>query len=111
MMAEPSHFEIGVPDIDRAQRFYGELFGWRIEATGSGARIDSGRIGGGIHREDGGASLQLFFTVSDIDEAAKRVVELGGEIDEGGGEGASGRWLYSCRDDQGVPFGLHEAPR
>jgi uncharacterized protein len=111
MTAEPSHFEIGVPDIDRARRFYGELFDWPMEATDGGARIDSGRIGGGIHREDGGASLQIFFTVPDVDEAARRIVELGGGVDEGSEEGASGRWLYSCRDDQGVPFGLHEAPR
>jgi hypothetical protein len=38
------------------------------------------------------------------------VIELDGEVDEGGEDGGEGRWLYSCRDDQGVPFGLREVP-
>lgn len=108
MSTKPSHFEIGVPDTDRAQKFYGELFGWSFEATGHGARIETGGIVGGIHREDDGGTLQIFYMVPDLDEAARQVVECGGEVDEGGEEGPSGRWLYSCRDDQGVPFGLHE---
>lgn len=55
------------------------------------------------------ARAQKFYGgLDDIDEAARRIVELGGEVDEAGEEGESGRWLYSCRDDQGVTFGLHE---
>jgi predicted enzyme related to lactoylglutathione lyase len=109
MTGEPSHFEIGVPDTDRARKFYGKLLGWTFEPTDHGARIKSaGGLSGGIHREENGASLQIFYVVPDLDEAAKSVIELGGEVDEGGGEGPAGKWLYSCRDDQGVPFGLHE---
>jgi hypothetical protein len=52
--------------------------------------------------------VQLFFSVPDLDQAAKRVVELGGEVDEASSEGPGGRYLHSCRDDQGVPFGLHQ---
>jgi predicted enzyme related to lactoylglutathione lyase len=52
----------------------------------------------------------VFFAVEDIDAAARRVVELGGEVDEAGEDGESGRFLYSCRDDQGVKFGLHQPP-
>src|SRR5690348_11333003 len=108
MAGELSHFEIGVPDTDRAQRFYRGLLGWSFEATGHGARITSAGLPGGIHREDDGANLQVFYVVPDLDEAAETVRALGGSVGEGGGEGPEGGWLYSCRDDQGVPFGLHE---
>jgi len=111
MTGEPSHFEIGVPDTDRAQKFYGELLGWTFDATPHGARVKTAGLPGGMHRWEGESSLQIFYVVSDLDAAAKKVVELGGEVDEGGEEEPGGRWLYSCRDDQGVPFGLHEAPQ
>lgn len=109
MSGEPSHFEIGVPDTDRAQRFYGELLGWGFEETQKGARVSTGGIPGGLHRF-GGTGIQIFYSVTDLDRAKERVLELGGEVDEVGEEGESGRWLYSCRDDQGVPFGLHQPP-
>ena len=106
MTGEPSYFEIGVPDPDRAQAFYGSLFGWTFEETGFGARIATAGVPGGCHPDEPG--MQIFFSVPDIDDAVRRVVELGGEVDEGSSESASGRFVYSCRDDQGVPFGLHQ---
>lgn len=112
MTGELSHFEIGVPDVDRARRFYGELLGWAFEPTDHGARIKTAAgPPGGLHREGEGAGLQVFYVVPDLDEAAERVRALGGTVDEGGEEGPGGRWLYSCRDDQGVPFGLQEPPK
>lgn len=108
MTGKPSHFEIGVPDLDRAQRFYGELLGWRFEGTDNGARIETDGLPGGLHRQLDGVDLQIFYVVADLGEAAKRIVELGGEVDERGEEEPGGHWLFSCRDDQGVPFGLHQ---
>jgi len=110
MTGEPSHFELGVRDVGRAREFYGKLLGWTFEGTDLGAHVGTTGIPGGIHVEDG-ASVQIFFSVPDLDEAAARVVELGGEVDEGSSDGPGGRYLHSCRDDQGVPFGLHEAAR
>ena len=43
--------------------------------------------------------------------AAKHVVALGGEVDEGSSGGPGCRYVHFCRDDQVVPLGLHEAPR
>jgi uncharacterized protein len=109
MSGDPSHFEIGVPDVERARKFFGELLGWEFEGTDHGAHIRTRAMPGGIHPE-AGPSVQIFFRVPDLGEAAKRVIELGGEVDAGRSEGPGGRYLHSCRDDQGVPFGLHEAP-
>lgn len=108
MAGEPSHFEIGTPDVERARKFYAELLGWEFEPTDHGAQIGTQGLPGGIHPETG-PSVQIFFSVPNIEKAAKRVLELGGEVDEGSSESSRGRYLHSCRDDQGVPFGLQEA--
>jgi predicted enzyme related to lactoylglutathione lyase len=108
MSGQPVHIEIGAPDIDRAQRFYGDLLGWEFKGTGKGARIDTGGLPMGLHPDERGPELLVFYSVPDIEAAARRIVELGGEVDESGGKDESGRWLYSCRDDQGLVFGLHQ---
>ncbi|HTB49619.1 MAG TPA: VOC family protein [Solirubrobacteraceae bacterium] len=106
MFGKPSHFEIGVPDLARAQKFYGRLLGWSFEETGGGARIATPGTVGGLHEDE--PWIQIFYSVPDIDEAIRLVVELGGEVDEGASDGPGGRYVHSCRDDQGVPFGLHQ---
>jgi predicted enzyme related to lactoylglutathione lyase len=109
MSGEPVHIEFGVADTAGAQKFYGELFGWEFEPAGGGARIRTGGIPGGLHPDGRGPEVLVFYSVPDLDEAVRRIRELGGEVDEDvGGEDESGRWLYSCRDDQGVVFGLLE---
>jgi len=107
-MGHTSHVEIGVPDPDRARAFYGELLGWTFEQTANGAAVDTGHTAGaGIHREEE-PSIQVFFSVPDLDAAVQRVRELGGEVDPEASEGPHGRYVHVCRDDQGVTFGLHE---
>jgi predicted enzyme related to lactoylglutathione lyase len=107
MSGEPSHVEFGVPDVERAQRFWGDLFGWKFDSTPNGARIETGGIAAGLHADADGPEVLAFFAVDDLEAASKRIVELGGTVEDGGGESESGRYLYFCRDDQGTPFGLH----
>jgi predicted enzyme related to lactoylglutathione lyase len=107
MAGGPSHFELGVPDAARAKRFYGELLGWHFQTTkGEWAWIDTGGVPGGLH--DGGDEREvvLYFSVADIEAAVRRVRELGGQADDPGPPGSGGRYA-TCRDDQGVVFGLH----
>ena len=118
MTGEPSFFELGVADAQQARAFYRGLFGWSMEPSASGAGFAIGTAGmaGGLHGGDPQASPYLFFRVDDLDAALKRVLELGGTLDpplEGeedqGSVARYGRFRL-CRDDQGSPFGLHEAP-
>jgi predicted enzyme related to lactoylglutathione lyase len=107
----PSHFELGVPDARRAKAFYGELLGWSFTTTqGENAWIETGGVRGGLHGDDEDARIVLYFSVADIDAAVRRVRELGGEARDPGPAGMGGRFT-SCRDDQGVAFGLHEPER
>jgi uncharacterized protein len=105
---EPSHFELGVSDAARAKAFYGELFGWSfIPTSGENAWIETPGVRGGLHDRDEAPSIVVYFSVGDIDAAVRRVRELGGTADEPGAAEKGGRFA-SCRDDQGVAFGLHE---
>jgi len=95
-----------VPDGNRARRFYGELFGWTLEdghepgAFHISSITPPAGIQGGV--EDG--EMRLYFRVDDIETAAQRVRDLGGEVlsvsdyDSGGNA--------ECRDDQGMRFDL-----
>lgn len=40
------HFEIGCEDLARTEHFFGELFGWKIQAAGPAAMIDTANAGG-----------------------------------------------------------------
>ncbi|HEV3376780.1 MAG TPA: VOC family protein [Thermoleophilaceae bacterium] len=118
MAGELAFFELGVEDTERGRAFYEGLFGWKFQSgpSGTGFVIDTPNVPGGMHGGDAGGAPLVFFQVDDMDAAIERVRELGGEIDEVDVEGDEdsiarfGRFKL-CRDDQGSPFGLHEAPR
>jgi uncharacterized protein len=106
MSGGPSHFELGVPNTDLARAFYGDLLGWAIDERGW---IDTGGVRGGLHGDDPDTGIVLYFDVPDLKGAVQRVRELGGEADEPEQPDPSG-WYTSCRDDQGVAFGLRQPP-
>jgi uncharacterized protein len=118
---ELAFFELGVEDADRARTFYGALFGWRFSpgpSGGGGSLIQTPTVPGGLHGGDKGASPYVFFRVDDLDAATARVRELGGTVEgleeQGGADTAAMETEYGrftlCRDDQGSPFGLFQAP-
>lgn len=119
MAGEPTFFELGVADARRGRAFYGALFGWDFEPgpSGRGFALTTDGLPGGMHGGDEGASPYLFFRVDDLDTAVAKVRELGGTIEDLGGEGGEdtesvarfGRFKL-CRDDQGSTFGLHQPP-
>jgi uncharacterized protein len=86
------------------------LLGWSFEpTTGENAWIETSGVRGGLHDSDAASNIVLYFRVADIEAAVRRVRELGGAADEPGPPEPSGRYA-SCRDDQGVAFGLHQPP-
>jgi predicted enzyme related to lactoylglutathione lyase len=108
LAGDPSHFEIGVSNARRAKLFYGELLGWSfVPVTGENAWVETGGVRGGLHDGDDASNIVIYFRVSDIEQAVRRVRELGGKADDPEPAGEGGRFT-SCRDDQGVQFGLHE---
>lgn len=116
MSGAPAYFELGVGNTDKAQAFYGELFGWSFTPFGQGAQVDTGGVPGGMHGGDAGARPYVFFAVDDMDAALKTVRSLGGTVHDVDIDGDSDQQAQTgrfelCSDDQGSDFGLHEPPR
>jgi predicted enzyme related to lactoylglutathione lyase len=112
MVAEPSFLELGVADGQRARDFYARLFGWSFDDMGAGNFFAPTRpVDTGVHRGDERNAFVVYFSVDDIEAAARRVRELGGECGEPGPETKGFGRFVECKDDQGVLFGLRQLPR
>lgn len=78
------HFEIGCRDSKKTQRFFSDLFGWKIEEAGPAAMISTGSdegIGGHItalghepHRY-----VTVYAQVDDVSAHLAKAEKLGGE--------------------------------
>ena len=104
----PALIEFPADDLGRAQHFWENLLGTRLEARkeGEGRGVQAGVLGTfvlGLHERGPGpgdrASLP-YFAVADLPASLARAVELGGEVVHPGK-----RWAI-CRDSEGNPFGL-----
>jgi uncharacterized protein len=79
-------FELNTKDIDRAARFYGELFGWKLtDASMNGHTyhmISNGEapIGGFTALENGHPHWISYLSVDDVDSAVKRAEKNGGQV-------------------------------
>ena len=84
------HFQIPAEDIERAKKFYTELFGWKMEkcsgtmeywmittTTPSG---EKGVDGGMIKRQHPQQPITIYIDVPSVDEYAAKVEKLGGKV-------------------------------
>lgn len=83
------HFEIPADDVERAQAFYGELFGWQFSVPPGFTdywTFDTGDpetdASGGLMERESPEQIGLinYFGVASVDEAVAKAVELGGEV-------------------------------
>ena len=83
-MANPVvRFEIGAADDQPLVRFYGELFGWGLQAVADGYTVvdtrGGGGISGGIGRSQSGEPWATFYVeVEDLQASLDRAEALGG---------------------------------
>ena len=99
------HFEVPADDIERAKKFYNELFGWKIEKW-SGTEDNSSQLtsvatgqtieywmmtttddngnkalsGGMMKRQMAGHQVTNYIGVESIDEYSSKVEKLGGKV-------------------------------
>ncbi len=100
------YLTLRVPDGDRAARFYGELFGWRLAGgyQPGAYHIESITPPAGIDTGAETPNIRLYFRVDDIETAAARVRELGGQVLSVANYESGGN--AECVDDQGLRFDL-----
>jgi predicted enzyme related to lactoylglutathione lyase len=113
-----THFMVPAEDIEKAKKFYSELFGWKIEKTPGPIEYyqietksndgEKGLSGGMAKRENPGQTITNYIEVSSVDEYIVKVEKLGGKIvvpkmavpDEG--------YTAVCVDTENNTFGLWE---
>ena len=124
MRATVSHFEIPARDLERAARFYRDVFGWKIEPLpweghpyftvrgASGEPPGRRGIDGGLLPIEATTPyplLVIHITDGDLEDCLERIVEAGGQIDlPAAPVGTMGRFAR-FRDPEGNVLGLWES--
>jgi predicted enzyme related to lactoylglutathione lyase len=108
--------QLATSDVEAAQRFYADLFGWSYERLEDGSepswdiRTEEGRLNGGVMGlpADGFQPHWLvIFNVADADAAAALVSDRGGAVTVPPTAVPGGRFA-GMADHQGAAFGLFE---
>jgi len=120
------HFEIPADDIDRAQAFYRDAFGWDITSMPElnytsvsttptdekGMPTEPGAINGGMFQRQAPLSTPVITVqVDDVDDALARIEKLGGkQVGEKIPVGEMGVAAY-FNDSEGNLMGLWQSAR
>ncbi len=80
------HVEVVGRDAGKLQRFFSELFGWKLDTNNPGgygmaSAADNGVVTGIGSTPDGSAGHTTFYVaVKDIDKALEKATKLGGRV-------------------------------
>jgi uncharacterized protein len=120
------HFEIPADDVERSKKFYGDLFGWKIEKLPAenlppgGTEYwvitttddkDSRAAGGGMykrHRPEQQGILN-YIHVESVDDYSAKVKQLGGKVTLEKMPVPGLGYLAECSDTENNRFGLWES--
>ena len=106
--------EIRVRDLEKAQKFYGSLFDWKI--TGDENKdyaywiINTGeKLGGGLWRmpKEKPTGVYVYIAVDDIEKTLEMVVKMGGKVIVPKSK-ENGNAMATFADPDGNLFGLYE---
>jgi len=124
-MSDPVvHFELPTDDLSRAQSFYRDAFGWKLNAMpemgyvlASTAEVDEqgrpsqpGAINGGmLARGEPVSAPSITIGVASVDQALARIEQLGGSVVQGRQAVGSMGFAAYFRDPEGNVLGLWES--
>ncbi len=121
------HFEIPADDVERAKRFYTDLFGWKIEKwpgtegdsssnmeyliiSTTDDKGDKALVGGGLmKRQDPQQQITNFIDVKSIDEYSSKIEKLGGNVIVSKMAVPGMGYFAVCRDTEKNNFGIWES--
>ncbi len=111
MTGDIVHFEVPAEDSDRAQQFWGSLWGWKFQDSGMPgidyrmAQVDE-KHGAAISKvEKAQGYPNVYFDTDDIDATMAKVRDLGGQCEDKMPVPSMG-WFCMCKDTEGNAFGL-----
>jgi hypothetical protein len=110
------HFEIPVDDIERAKKFYSELFGWEIKDTGMPGMeyfsvMTTGENpvhGGMMKRQQPQQQISQYIDISSVHEYESKIKELGGTVLMPKSPVPGMGFFAMCMDTEGNVFGIWE---
>jgi predicted enzyme related to lactoylglutathione lyase len=112
------HFDIPAEDLERARKFYEQLFGWKIEQPPGPLPYyliettdleGKPGVGGGMgQRQNPDEQITQFFGVESIDTSIEKVEALGGSVVAPRMTVPGWGYLAVCRDTEQNIFGLWE---
>ena len=78
------HFEVPADNVERAKKFYQDLFGWKIEPAEGGYNLitvgEPGPNGGMKARHAPGEGVTVYISVESVDDYSKKIQSLGGTV-------------------------------
>ena len=110
------HFEITASDPDRAAKFYGDVFGWKIEKWDgpmeywmimTGERDQPG-INGGMMRGDAPSTVNTV-DVPSVDEYVEKITASGGKVAVPKQAIPGVGYFAYLRDTEGNTFGIMQS--
>jgi predicted enzyme related to lactoylglutathione lyase len=121
------HFEIYAQDVDRAKKFYADVFGWTYQTWEFGGEPYYGiltapegskelGINGGLLRRPGPAPVEgqavigyaCTIQVENIDETIKKIEDCGGTLALAKMAIPGMAWQAYYKDSEGNIFGIHQ---
>ena len=115
-MPRVSWFDIPADDLDRAQKFYKDVFDWKFDKWDGPMEYymaDTGKeepgINGGLaKRMPGQMGITNTITVPSVDEFAKKITDNGGQLITQKMPIPGIGWFAQCSDTEGNIFGIIE---
>jgi uncharacterized protein len=111
-MANPVvHFEIQSNDAEHLHQFYGDAFGWKVDANNPMnygiVEAGQGGIAGGIAPSMGGENLVTFYIqVDDVPASLEKIEKLGGKTVMPAMDVPDGPTIALFADPKGNTIGL-----
>ena len=124
------HFEIPADDVERAKKFYSDLFGWKMEKwpgtdskdTSSSSNMEywiisttdskgnKASIGGGMmKRQEQHQHITNFIDVNSVDEYSSMIKKLGGKVVVSKMAVPGMGYFAVCHDTENNSFGIWES--
>ena len=110
-------FEIPADNVERAKKFYGELFGWKIEKFPGPMEYWHVDTGGGDDTPDGGLlkrqnpghqGITNYIGVASVDQFVAKVQKLGGKVCMPKTAVPQMGYFAVCQDTENNTFALWE---
>ena len=114
MAGQVVHVEFPSEDIERAQRFWGGLFGWQFgesvmpEMEYRMAQVTEASGAALYESEERSGHPNFYFDTDDIDASIAKVNELGGSAADKMPVPTHG-WFAACKDSEGNAFHLWQS--